>query len=69
MGCCLENNRLGCINRDKNSVNNMKKITEEFIKSGTRPEKFRRDYKFENNDKKLQPFHKPIAKVKASNES
>jgi hypothetical protein len=31
----------GCINRDKNSVNNMEKITEHLIRTCERPEKYR----------------------------
>ena len=37
---------MGCVNRDENAVNNMIKIVNTFIKDKTRPEKFRRDYKF-----------------------
>jgi hypothetical protein len=42
----MENNRMGCINRDKNAVENMVKIVKSYLKDKTRPEKFRRDYKF-----------------------
>jgi hypothetical protein len=31
----MENGRYGCINRDFNSVNNMKKITEYWLKNGS----------------------------------
>jgi hypothetical protein len=41
-----ESKRMGCINRDENAVNNMIKIVNTFIKDKSRPEKFRRDYKF-----------------------
>jgi hypothetical protein len=41
-----ESKRMGCVNRDENAVNNMIKIVNTFIKDKTRPEKFRRDYKF-----------------------
>lgn len=41
-----ESNRLGCINRDENAVNNMIKIVKSYLTNKTRPEKFRRDYKF-----------------------
>lgn len=34
----MENNRIGCINRDKNSVNNMKKITLSIINGNGRPQ-------------------------------
>lgn len=40
----MENNQTGCINRDKNSVRNMKKITHEFLEKGTRPERYRRTH-------------------------
>ena len=40
-----ESNRLGCINRDENAVNNMIKIVNSYLVDKTRPEKFRRDYK------------------------
>ena len=36
------NGRLGCMNRDKNSVNNMKKITESLLKTQKRPILFSR---------------------------
>jgi hypothetical protein len=38
----MENNRLGCINRDKNAVLNMEKIYEEYQRSGQRLERYRR---------------------------
>jgi hypothetical protein len=37
---------MGCINRDENAVNNMIKIVNTYFMNKTRPEKFRRDYKF-----------------------
>ena len=37
--CKMENNRKGCINRDKNGYRNME--------TGERPEKYRREYKFQ----------------------
>ena len=43
-----ESKRMGCINRDKNAVNNMVKIINYYLKNKSRPEKFRRDYKFPN---------------------
>ena len=42
----MENKRMGCINRDMNAVNNMVKIAKTYLTDKTRPEKFRRDYKF-----------------------
>ena len=41
-----ESKRIGCINRDENAVNNMIKIVNTYLLNKTRPEKFRRDYKF-----------------------
>ena len=35
----------GCINRDKNSVNNMEKIVKSVISTGERPENYRREQK------------------------
>jgi hypothetical protein len=40
-----ESNRLGCINRDENAVNNMIKLVINYLETGTRLEKYRRDYK------------------------
>ena len=41
-----ESNRMGCINRDENAVNNMIKIIKSYLIDKTRPEKYRRCYKF-----------------------
>ena len=41
-----ESNRMGCINRDENAVNNMIKIIKSYLIDKTRPEKYRRSYKF-----------------------
>ncbi len=38
----MSNRRLGCINRDKNAVNNMKHIVEQLLINGKRPEEFSR---------------------------
>ena len=38
----MENKRMGCINRDKNSVQNMKKITYEWLYNRVRPSKYKR---------------------------
>ena len=40
----MENNRLGCINRDKNGCKNIQKIFEYYIKNNERPEKYRRGH-------------------------
>jgi hypothetical protein len=46
----MENNRLGCINRDRNAVLNMKKIVVSWLTDRTRPEKFRRGKVQSSND-------------------
>ena len=38
----MENNRLGCINRDKNGCKNIQKIFEYYMKNNERPEKYSR---------------------------
>ena len=43
-----ENKRLGCVNRDYNSVRNMKYIVDYWFEYRKRPEKFCRSYKFDN---------------------
>ena len=40
----MDNNRLGCINRDKNGCQNIKKLFTSYMTSGTIPEVYRRDY-------------------------
>ena len=50
-----ENNRMGCINRDENATNNMIKLVHYFIENKDRPEKFRRDFKFETEIKDDNP--------------
>jgi hypothetical protein len=40
----MENNRYGCIQRDINSVKNMKKIVAYWLVHKKRPEKYRRSY-------------------------
>jgi hypothetical protein len=47
----MSNNRRGCINRDNNAVNNMIKVTEQYLKDRTRPVEFRRDFKIEKKEK------------------
>jgi hypothetical protein len=41
----MENQRMGCINRDKNAVQNMKKIVKHYLKKGERLMKYSRSYK------------------------
>ena len=40
----MENNRKGCINRDKNGCKNTQKVFKSYMETGERPEKYRRDY-------------------------
>lgn len=51
-----ESKRMGCINRDENAVNNMIKIVNIYLMNKTRPEKFRRDYKFPDKIKDGNPI-------------
>ena len=51
-----ESKRMGCINRDENAVNNMIKIVNTYLLNKTRPEKFRRDYKFPEKIKDDNPI-------------
>jgi hypothetical protein len=41
----MENNRKGCINRDKNGCRNIQKVFNSYMETGQRPEKYRREYK------------------------
>ena len=43
----MENNRLGCINRDKNGCQNIKKLFNSYINTGTIPERYRRGFKID----------------------
>ena len=43
----MENNRLGCINRDKNGCYNIKKLFYSYITTGIIPEVYRRGFKIE----------------------
>ena len=43
----MENKRLGCINRDKNGCKNIQKVFNFYIEKGERPEKYKREYKFQ----------------------
>uniref|UniRef100_A0A6C0D3F6 Uncharacterized protein n=2 Tax=viral metagenome TaxID=1070528 RepID=A0A6C0D3F6_9ZZZZ len=49
----MENNRKGCINRDKNGCKNIQKVFNSYMETGDRPEKYRREY---NTNKSLQPL-------------
>jgi hypothetical protein len=39
----MENNRKGCINRDKNGCKNIQKVFNAYMETGERPEKYRRE--------------------------
>jgi N-acetylmuramoyl-L-alanine amidase len=41
----MENNRKGCINRDKNGCKNIQKVFNYYLETGERPEKYSREYK------------------------
>ena len=43
----MENNRKGCINRDKNGCKNIQKVFNSYMLTGERPEKYKREYKFQ----------------------
>ena len=43
----MENNRLGCINRDKNGCYNIKKLFDTYMTLGNRPERYRRGVKID----------------------
>jgi len=43
----MENKRKGCINRNKNGCKNIQKVFNHYIETGERPEKYKRDYKFQ----------------------
>ena len=49
----MENNRKGCINRDKNGCKNIQKVFNCYMETGERPEKYRREYELPN--KSIQP--------------
>ena len=46
----MENNRYDCINRDKNSCKNMKKIVDHWFENGERPIKYQRGYDISIDD-------------------
>ncbi len=43
----MENNRLGCINRDKNGCYNIKKLFDTYMTLGNRPDRYRRGVKID----------------------
>lgn len=50
-----ESKRMGCINRDENAVNNMIKIVNTYLLNKTRPLRFCRNVKLDENNN----FHQP----------
>ncbi|AYV77714.1 MAG: hypothetical protein Edafosvirus1_45 [Edafosvirus sp.] len=64
----MENNRMGCINRDINSVKNMRKITKHILERGERPEKYKIDYHPKTKEKKtkVKPKSEKQKSVKGS---
>ena len=59
----MENNRKGCINRDKNGCKNIQKVFNSYMETGERPEKYRREY---TDNKRLQPLPKGAVKCETS---
>ena len=43
----MENNRKGCMNRDKNGCKNIQKVFQSYLATGERPLRYRREYKFQ----------------------
>ncbi len=52
-----ENKRMGCINRDENSVNNMIKLVNYYLEFRERPLRFRREYKLDAETKDINPIN------------
>ncbi len=52
-----ENKRMGCINRDENSVNNMIKLVNYYLEFRKRPLRFRREYKLDAETKDINPIN------------
>ena len=51
----MENKRKGCINRDRNACRNIQYLFNYYKKTGKRPEKYCRGYKFETTDQPPMP--------------
>jgi len=51
----MDNNRLACINRDKNGCKNIQKIFNSFIETGERPYNYRRDVKLDETKLPANP--------------
>ena len=56
--CKTENGRLGCIKRAENAANNMIKIVTSYLKDKSRPEKYKRSYKFPIEKEKMTTSQK-----------
>jgi len=58
----MENNRVGCINRDLNAVYNMRKLVEHWLMYKERPEKYRRSEnpEIKTPKKKVQPLSSTV---------
>lgn len=53
----MENNRKACINRDKNGCRNIQYVFDYYKKTGKRPMKYSREYKFERIDQPPNPYN------------
>ena len=65
----MENNRMGCINRDSNAVNNMVKLVKYFLKTGKRILRFCRDYDLKTTTIKDDNPQKDVGQQKSSSSS
>jgi hypothetical protein len=65
----MENNRMGCINRDSNAVNNMVKLVKYFLETGKRILRFCRDYDLETKTIKDGNPQKDVGQQKSSSKS
>ena len=54
----MENNRKGCINRDKNGCRNIQHVFNYYKKTGKRPMKYSREYQHERIDQPPKPYNK-----------
>ena len=51
----MENNRKGCINRDKNGCKNIQKVFNSYMETGERPEKYKREYEINKSPQPQMP--------------
>ena len=54
----MENNMKGCMNCDKNGCRNNQYVFNYYKKTGKRPMKYSREYKFERIDQPPKPYNK-----------